>query len=203
MNRIRLFAIAFVLGLVVVGTLALASWWLGGVAPAFHGQTVDSTRPAADFTLTTAGGRRVSLSDYRGKVVLLFFGYRFCPDVCPTTLTELKQMMQTLGGQMDGVQVIMVSVDPERDTPDAIQEHVSRFHPRFLGLSGTPDEIAAASTPFGVFYTREPGSENTGYLVTHTASITAVDPAGYVRVVYPFGTTGVDIAADVRVLLRP
>jgi protein SCO1/2 len=202
-RRWQIFALAFFGGLILIGGLALATWVLAPRQVQFHGTVVDSTRPASDFTLTTAGGRRVSLSDFQGKVVLLFFGFRFCPDVCPTTLFEMKQMMQALGPDADRVQVLMVTIDPERDTSDLIQEHVSRYDPRFIGLSGTPDEIAAAATPFGIYYAREQGSANTEYLMTHTASVTAVDKSGYVRVVFPFGTASADLVADVKALLNP
>jgi protein SCO1/2 len=200
-RRWQIFGLAFLGGLLLIGGLALATWMLAPRQVKFHGTVVDSTRPAANFTLTTAGGRRVSLSDFRGKVVLLFFGFRFCPDICPTTLFELKQMMQALGPDADRVQVLMVTIDPERDTPELIQEHVSRYDPRFIGLSGTPDEIAAAATPFGIYYAREPGSSNTEYLMTHTASVTAVDKNGYVRVIFPFGMARDDLIADVKALL--
>lgn len=200
-RRWQIFGLAFLGGLILIGGLALVTWMLAPRQVQFHGTVVDSTRPAPDFTLTTAGGRRVSLSDFRGKVVLLFFGFRFCPDICPTTLYEMKQMMQALGPDAERVQVLMVTIDPERDTPDLMQEHVSRYDPRFIGLSGTPDEIAAVATPFGIYYAREPGSTNTEYLMTHTASITAVDKNGYVRVIFPFGISSADLAADVKALL--
>lgn len=200
-RRWQIFGLAFLGGLILIGGLALATWMLAPRQVQFHGTVVNSTRPAPDFTLTTAGGRRISLSDFRGKVVLLFFGFRFCPDICPTTLYEMKQMMQALGQDAERVQVLMVTIDPERDTPDLMQEHVSRYDPRFIGLSGTPDEIAAVATPFGIYYSREPGSTNTEYLMTHTASITAVDKDGYVRVIFPFGISSADLAADVKALL--
>ncbi len=200
-RRWQIFGLAFLGGLILIGGLALATWALAPRQIQFHGTVVNSTRPATDFTLTTAGGRRVSLSDFRGKVVLLFFGFRFCPDICPTTLFEMKQALQALGPDADRVQVLMVTIDPERDTPDLIHEHVSRYDPRFIGLSGMPDEIAAAATPFGIYYAREPGSANTEYLMTHTASVTVVDQNGYVRVIYPFGTPSADVAADIKALL--
>jgi protein SCO1/2 len=199
MPRIRLLILGVAVGLVVMGGAAAAVRLLA--PPQFHGIVLAPTTPADDFELATAGGRRVHLSDFRGKVVLLFFGYRFCPDVCPVSLTEMKHTLEALGAQADQVQVIMVSVDPERDTPDIIAEHVRRFDPRFLGLSGTPDEIAAAATPFGIFYEQVAGSTVTQYLVNHTATLTALDPGGYVRVVYPHGTAGEDIAADIRSML--
>lgn len=199
MPKYRLLILGVAVGLVVMGVAAAALRLLA--PPEFHGLVLDATGPAREFELTTAEGRRVRLSDFRGKVVLLFFGYRFCPDVCPVSLTEMRHTLEALGAQAEQVQVIMVSVDPERDTPDLIAEHVRRFDARFLGLSGTPDEIAAAATPFGIFYEQVAGSEATQYLVNHTATITALDPDGRVRVVYPHGTAGADIAADIRSML--
>jgi protein SCO1/2 len=199
MARIRLVFLGVVVGLALVAGAALVVRWVA--PPAYHGMVLSPNGPAGDFELSTAGARRVRLSEFRGKVVLLFFGYRFCPDVCPVSLTEMKHALEALGPQAEDVQVIMVSVDPERDSPDIIAEHVRRFDPRFLGLSGTPDEVAAAATPFGIFYERAAGSAATGYLVNHTATITALDRDGYVRVVFPHGTAGEDIAADVRSML--
>lgn len=199
MARLRFLALGLIAGLVLVGAAALIVRWV--MPPTFHGIVLAANAAPSEFELSTAGGQRVHLSDYRGKIVLLFFGYRFCPDVCPVTLTELKHTLTALGNQADAVQVIMVSVDPERDTPDIIAEHVRRYDERFLGVSGTPDEVAAASTPFGIFYESVPGSEATQYLVNHTATITALDQQGRVRVVYPHGTVGEDIAADIRFML--
>ena len=199
MPRIRLLILGVAVGLVIMGGVAAAVRVLA--PPTFHGLVLDAASPIREFELVTAGDRRVRLSDFRGKVVLLFFGYRFCPDVCPVSLTEMKRTLAALGAEADQVQVIMVSVDPERDTPDIIAEHVRRFDPRFLGLSGTPDEVAAAATPFGIFYEQVAGSAATQYLVNHTATITALDQDGRVRVVYPHGTAGEDIAADIRNML--
>lgn len=199
MSRVRLLLLGVVVGLALVGAGAAAARLLA--PPEYHGLVLEPNAPAADFTLTTAGGQRVRLSDFRGKIVLLFFGYRFCPDVCPVSLTMMKRALEALDAQADRVQVIMVSVDPERDPPDLIAEHVRRFDPRFLGLSGTPDEVAEAATPFGIYYERVAGSAATQYLVNHTATITALDGDGYVRVVYPHGTAGEEIAADIRNML--
>lgn len=168
----------------------------------YHGLYLESPKPAADFTLTGAGGQRVSLSDFRGKVVALYFGYTFCPDVCPTTMTEVSKAMRGLGKQAEDVQVIMISVDPERDTPDRLREYVTYFDPRFIGLTGTPEEIADVATMYGIFYEKHEGTAATGYLVDHTATVTVVDREGRVRLVWPFGTTGEDMAADLKQLLR-
>lgn len=168
----------------------------------YHGLYLESPKPAADFTLTGAGGQQVSLSDFHGKVVALYFGYTFCPDVCPTTMTEVAKAMRALGKQAEDVQVIMISVDPERDTPDRLAEYVTYFDPRFIGLTGTPEEIADVATLYGIFYEKHEGTVATGYLVDHTATVTVVDRGGRVRLVWPFGTTGEDMASDLKQLLR-
>lgn len=168
----------------------------------YHGMLLESPNPAADFTLTGASGQPVSLSDFRGKLVVLYFGYTFCPDVCPTTMTELTKAIKALGPKASDVQVIMVSVDPERDTPERVAEYVRYFDPSFIGLSGTPEEVAAAATPFGIYYEKHEGTAATGYLVDHTATLNVIDKEGRMRLVLPFGTSGEDIADDLAHLLR-
>jgi protein SCO1/2 len=147
-------------------------------------------------------GQRVALNDFRGKIVLLYFGYTICPDVCPTTLAELSKARKMLGKDADQIQVLMVTVDPERDTLPVLADYMTHFHPSFLGLTGTPDEIAQAATPFGVFYEKENSDSALGYLVNHTATVMIVDRNGYLRIVFPFGTTADDIAADLKYLIQ-
>jgi protein SCO1 len=168
----------------------------------FNGLVLQSPKPAADFTLTAVGDKSVSLSDYRGKLVVLYFGYTFCPDVCPTTLAEVTKAAQKLGKKADDVQVIMVTVDPERDTPERLAEYMAYFNPGFVGLSGTPEQIAAAATPFGIYYQKHEGTAATGYLVDHTATISVLDREGRVKLVWPFGTDGDAMAADLAQLLK-
>ncbi len=170
--------------------------------PTFSGMLLQGTNTANDFTLVDGNGERVSLSDFRGKPVLLYFGYTFCPDVCPTTMAELGQMMQALGKKADDVQVVMISVDPERDTPERLGEYVRYFHPNFIGLTGTEDEIAQAATPLGIYYARQEVEGASGYLMDHTATVLMVDQDGSVRMVWPYGTSGQAIAEDVRYFLR-
>ena len=193
-------------GLVVVSVIllfVLAGWLAFRLRPySYHGRLLESSKPLADFTLAGPGGQPVKLSDYRGKTVVLYFGYTFCPDVCPTTLAELAQAMRTLGSRADGVQVIMVTVDPERDTPDKLNRYVTAFDPRFIGLSGTPDQIASAAKPFGVVYEKHAGSAATEYLVDHTATTTVIDTDGRIRLIWPYGTPSEDIAADLDHMLR-
>lgn len=179
--------------------LGLAGWW--GAARlhpyVFHGMVIQSPQPAADFTLLSQEGQRLSLSNFRGKVVVLYFGYTYCPDVCPTTLAEVAKAMRLLGKKANQVQVIMISVDPERDTPAKLGEYVAHFDPRFLGLSGSLQEIARVATLYGIYYEKhEDGT------VDHTATLTVVDREGAVKLIFPFGTSAEDMAADLAYLLR-
>ena len=155
---------------------------------AFHGAILQSPSPAQDFTLTNQYGQKTSLSDYEGKVVLLYFGYVTCPDVCPTTLAEIKKVTDLLGDRADDVQTIMITVDPERDTVEIMAEYLAHFDPRFLGLIGTPDEIAQVATYYGVFFQKQESDSALGYLVDHTATVMLVDQDGYLRLIFPYGT---------------
>jgi protein SCO1/2 len=168
----------------------------------FKGTEFVGDRPAPNFTLTGADGQPVSLSDFGDKVVVLYFGYTFCPDVCPTTLTDMKQVMQLLGNKADDVQFIMVSVDPERDTPDKLGEYVAYFDPRFVGLTGTPEEVLAAATPYGVIFEKHEGTAATGYLVDHTATLNIIDKSGKLRLLFPFDAEPKDIADDLKQLVK-
>ncbi len=168
----------------------------------YHGTVIQSPDPAKSFTLSGPDGNPVSLQDFRGQAVMLYFGYTFCPDVCPATLVELARAKQLLGKDSENLQVIMVTVDPQRDTPENLEKYVTHFDPSFLGLTGSEDEIAAAATPFGIYYEKQEGSAASGYLMDHTASVVVLDPQGHLRLIYPFGTPGDEIAEDIEHLLR-
>lgn len=187
--------------LLLIFSIAIAAC-AGSQSHEFAGAALDEMRLAPDFTLAASGDSSVSLSDFRGQYVFIYFGYTFCPDFCPTTLAKLAQVRQQLGDEADNVQVIMITVDPERDTPDALADYVSRFDPTFVGLTGTTEAIDAAGQPFGVFYQRNEGSEATGYLVDHSTRTYLIDPAGNARVAYPHDATVEDIVADLRWLFR-
>ena len=192
-------------GVLVLGGVALWSVVNGRLpfgAPSFNGTVIQSPDLTADFTLTASTGERLSLSDLRGKVVLLYFGYTFCPDACPTTLNELKKVPAALGDRADEVQVVMVTVDPQRDTPEVLREYLAYFDPSFLGLTGTEEEILAAATPLGIYFAAHEGSPASGYLVDHTTSVLAIDKEGYLRLLYSFETPGEAIADDMRHLVR-
>ena len=167
----------------------------------FHGMILQSPVPATNFTLSGSNGQPVTLSDYRGKVVLLYFGYTTCPDVCPTTLAELHKARELLGKRANDVQVFMITVDPERDTMNVLSDYIPHFDPSFIGLTGTPDQIAAVATYYGIFYEKKEGDSALGYLVDHTSTVMALDKQGYLRVVFPFGATAADMAADLDYLL--
>lgn len=187
----------------LAGLLLLSALGLGPFGPyQFHGTVVPSPEPVTDFTLTAHTGERVSLNDFRGKVVLLYFGYTYCPDICPTTLANLARVMDKLGRRSDEVQVVMISVDPERDTPEKLAKYVTTFDPSFIGLTGSPAEIATVTTMMGIFYEKESGTIESGYLVNHTASILVIDQEGALRLVYSLDTPDEDIASDLRQLTR-
>ena len=199
----------FVFG-VLVGIGIIAVLALPRMRPYnFHGTVLQSPQPAPDFELNATNGQTVRLSDFKGKLVLLYFGYTFCPDVCPTSLSKLAEAMDLLGRQADNVQVIMISVDPERDTPEMLSEYMRFFHPSFIGVTGTPDEIAEVATLYGIYYQAHEGTQATGYLVDHTASVMVIDKEGHLKLVYPYTAPGQDvyiaaddIAADLAYLLK-
>lgn len=192
-------AYALVALVALAAVAVLAYQWLR--PPELHGTVLQAPDRAADFALTSSEGP-VRLSDFEGEWVMLYFGYTACPDVCPTTMAELKRAHAELGNRADDLQVVMVSVDPERDTPERVGEFVRFFDPSFVGLTGTKEEIDAAAIPFGVYYEKESTDGAMSYLVNHTSSVMVIDPDGYLRYVIPYGVTGEEIAADMRYLMR-
>ncbi len=167
----------------------------------FGGLVFDPPNQVADFTLTAVNDQPVSLSDYQGKYVFIYFGYTFCPDVCPTTLSKLAAVQQALGDDAAQLQVIMVSVDPERDTPERLAEYVSHFDDRFVGITGSSAEIDAAGKPFGLYYAKQEGTAESGYVVDHTARTFLLNPKGEVIVAYPYDATEEAVLADMQYLL--
>ena len=170
--------------------------------PAFKGTELPEPQPAPTFTLTDAAENQISPDDFKGEVILLYFGYTFCPDVCPTTMADLARVQREVDVDGDEVQVIMITVDPARDTPAVVADYVDSFHPDFIGLSGTAEEIASVTDGWGVYYEAQEGTPATGYLVDHTARVFAVDKAGRYRLTYSFGTPPEEIIDDVEILLK-
>lgn len=159
--------------------------------------------PAPEMELTRADGASFRLSELRGEIVMLFFGYTSCPDVCPTTMAELKQALEKLGEEdAKQVQVLFVTVDPARDTPERVQEYVDHFNTDFIGLSGTEAELAAVWSDYGVFRQVVNETSAAGYLVDHTARVTLIDEQGNLRLSYAFDTPVDNIVHDLKLLLR-
>lgn len=181
-------------------TAALIVLGRAGSRPQLHGTFIDPAMAASDFELAAAGGP-VRKSDFRGRLVVLFFGYTHCPDVCPTTMAQLARAMEMLGPDAREVQVVMVSVDPGRDTPQRMAEYAGAFATSFVGLTGTAAEIDRVAAAFGIYHARAEGSAETGYLVDHTATVTVLDRDGNVRLLWSFGTDAEQMAADLRYLL--
>ena len=168
----------------------------------FRGTAYGEPFPAAkDFTLTDAGGNRFKLSEGKGRITLLFFGYTYCPDVCPTTLSELRLAVDELGEASRQVQVVFISVDPGRDTSASMQEYVERFNPAFIGLSGTIEELQPIWDGNGVFREVMDGSSESNFIINHNARVTLIDQSGNMRLSYGFQTPPEDIAHDIEILL--
>jgi protein SCO1/2 len=175
----------------------------GGPAPEYKGTDITGADFGKRLALTDHNGRAVSLETFRGKLVVLFFGYTHCPDVCPTTLSDMAQALKLMEPGIAGkVQVLFVSVDPERDTLETLKAYVPYFHPSFLGLHGTPEQVEAAAREFKVVYRKhvEPGA--TGYLVDHSAGSYVLDASGRLRLYLPFAHPPADIAHDLSTLAR-
>jgi protein SCO1/2 len=168
----------------------------------FAGTRLETPQPAFNFSLNGPAGRVYQLADYQGKVVLIFFGYTSCPDVCPTTMKELAGVLKSLGDAAEQVQVLMISVDPEKDTPERLEGYLSGYDARMIGLSGSLEQTSQVAKAYGVFYEKQPYGENGGYLVDHTAYVFLIDQRGDEQVIYPFGSRAQDIAADVRYILK-
>jgi protein SCO1/2 len=168
----------------------------------YRGTLYDPALPAPEIELARDSGVSFRLSELRGNVVLLFFGYTSCPDVCPTTLSELRKVNEELGSAAGQVKVVYVTVDPERDTPETIQKYVSIFNPSFIGLSGSMEALEPVWKAYGVYREVEQvAASASGYLVTHSSRVYVIDQDGNLRLSYSFGTPTDDILHDLRILL--
>lgn len=195
---------AVALALCVILTFAIVGCGAGGgTTPALHGGRLDPPKAAADFTLTDHNGNPFTLSSTRGKVVMLYFGYTSCPDVCPLTLSDMSNARSDLGADADDVQIVFVTVDPERDSHHVLQKYVPAFDPTNIGLRGTPEEIKAVADAYGVKYKKTVLKDSAlGYAVDHSAFIYVIDRNGQLRELLPFGTQREDIASDLKILIN-
>jgi len=167
----------------------------------FHGSVIEPPKQMPEFTLQAVRGP-VSLSDLRGKIIALYFGYTACPDVCPTTLADLRQALSDLGSEADQVQVVMVSVDWKRDTPESLASYLSAFHPDFLGLIGSQAQIDQVTKEYGIFYKLNEPDAKGYYSVDHTATVQVLDREGRLVLTWPYGQTPADLREDLKALIR-
>jgi protein SCO1/2 len=174
---------------------------LPGKQASFQNTDVTGLDYAKGFSLTDHAGKPRTLADYKGKVVVVFFGYTQCPDVCPTTMAEMAGVMQKLGAQADQVQVLFITLDPERDTQQLLANYVPAFDKRFVGLYGTPDQTAKTAKEFKVFYSKVPGSSPGSYTIDHTAGSYVFDKEGRLRLFIRHGGGADPIVHDIRQLL--
>jgi len=188
------------LGLLATGLIAAAG--CGGPArPSFKATDITGAAFARQLSLTDHHGNTRTLEDFKGKVIVVFFGYTQCPDVCPATLAALREVREKLGPDGKRMQVLFVTVDPERDTQQLLSLYVPAFDPDFLGLYGNLDETARTAKEFKIFYTKNPGKTPTSYTVDHSAGVYMFDTKGRIRLFATHGQSVDAYLSDIRALL--
>lgn len=188
-------------GILVLLLITVLPSLIALVVPHFHGTPYDEPRAVEDFTLPRADGGTFRLSEARGKVVALYFGYTSCPDVCPTTMYDLHRALEILGDDAGDVVVVFVTIDPEVDTPEQLSAYLSAFDERFIGLTAAPEQLRPVYDRFSVRVLEE--EETAGsYGLAHSSSVYVVDRSGQLRVRMHFGASPEDIADDLSILLK-
>lgn len=167
----------------------------------FRGVDVTGADYARDLPLTDQNGQARSLKDFAGKVVVVFFGFTQCPDVCPTSMQELAEVKKALGKDGERLQGIFVTVDPDRDTPEVLKAYMANFDPTFLALRGTPEQLAAVAKDFKIYYKKVEGKTPTSYSMDHSAGSYIYDPAGRLRIYSRYGSGAQALVEDVKALL--
>ena len=180
--------------------LALAACDAGG--PKFKSTDITGVQWGRELALTGHDGKPRTLADFRGKAVLVFFGFTHCPDVCPTTLADAAGALKKLGADAARVQVLFVTVDPERDTQEVLAKYVPAFDPRFLGLRGDLDATRAVAKEFKVYFEKRPGQTPGSYSMDHSAQSFVIDPEGRLRLLVKHDRIAADLAEDLRTLLE-
>ena len=171
-------------------------------SPVFQATDITGAAFARDFRLTDHNGRIRTLADFRGKVVAIFFGYTHCPDVCPTTLSDFAAALKLLGAQAGRVQVIFVTLDPQRDTPEILKQFVPAFNPSFLGMYTDADTLKGLAKEYKVVYQKTSVKSADDYLIDHSAGTYIYDPRGHLRLLMPYGSSPEAIAHDLKALLE-
>lgn len=170
--------------------------------PQFKAIDITGAEYARDFSLTDHNGQPRSIKDFAGKVVVVFFGFTQCPDVCPTSMAELAEVKRSLGKDGDRLQGLFVTVDPERDTQDVLKTYMANFDPTFLALRGTPEQLAAMAKDYKVYYKKVEGKTPTSYTMDHSAGSFIYDPQGRIRLYTRYGSGAQALADDIRLLLK-
>ena len=170
--------------------------------PKFNAIDVTGADYAKGFTLIDHQGQTRSLSDFKGKVVVLFFGYTQCPDVCPTTMTELVEVKRLLGADGDKLQGVFVTVDPARDTAELLKAYMGNFDPTFVAFIPTPEQLATVAKDYKVYYKRSEGKTPTSYTMDHSAGSYVYDTQGNLRLYSRYGSGAQALAQDIQVLLK-
>lgn len=197
-NTLKLIAAGTVL-LGVIGILSACS----DSKPQFAAIDVTGADYAKDFQLTDHNGQPRSLQDFRGKIVVLFFGYTQCPDVCPTSMTELVEVKKLLGADGDKLQGLFVTVDPARDTPELLKAYMANFDPTFLALyAASPEKLAALAKDYKVYYKKVEGKTPTSYTMDHSAGSYIYDTDGKLRLYTRYGSGAPAMASDIKLLLQ-
>jgi protein SCO1/2 len=191
-------AAAFALALIVLA----AAMGCAPEGPKFKSSDITGSSFGRDFALTDHTGKPRTLADYRGRAVVVFFGYTQCPDVCPTTLSTLAETMRQLGPDADRVQVLFITVDPERDTQALLAQYVPAFDPRFVGLSGDAAATERVAKEFKIIYQKQPGATPSSYTVDHSAGVYVFDPQGRLRLYVSHGQGPDVFAHDLKALLK-
>lgn len=199
MKKYTLLGISIVIGLLV--TIG-AAWFVMDQNYTYQGVLIDPPAEAADFSLNDQNGNSFRLSDQHGKVVLIFFGYTNCPDVCPVTLSEFKRIKAQLGDQADQVRFVFITVDPERDTQERMMTYLNNFDSTFIGLSGDRAELEPVWKAYGVYQERRDLGSAAGYQVDHSARIYVIDQQGHWRLNYAFGMEIEKITKDLEHLIK-
>jgi protein SCO1 len=185
----------------VAAALALAGCHPAPQPPVFQATDITGAAFARDFRLTDHNGRVRTLADFKGKVVAIFFGYTHCPDVCPTTLSDFAAALQQLGPQAERVQLIFVTLDPQRDTPDLLKQFVPAFNPHFLGMYTDAETLRQLAKEYKVVYQKTSVKAADDYLIDHSAGTYVYDPQGRLRLLMPYGSSPDAIARDLKTLL--
>lgn len=185
---------------IAAAAAALAACQPAAPPAPFKGIDITGAAYARDFSLPDAEGAMRSLGEFKGKVVLVFFGFAQCPDVCPTTLGRAIEVRKLLGADGNKVQVVLITVDPERDKPEVLREYMKAYDPSFIALRGNAGQLADTAKEFKVFFQKVPTSKDS-YTMDHTAITYAFDPKGRVRLALRHEQSAADVAADLKMLL--